>query len=126
MEMWVGSRKLYRPDLDTDAVRAYYCSRTFGAGGKYVYDFYAKLRALRYSEFRDTDFEETGWGELGWLAKKTPSNVKGCANLVEELTRDLENARKAAKGNPANEFFVERVYKGWLSYLVWVNNDKIR
>jgi hypothetical protein len=126
MEMWVGSRKLYRPDLDTDAVRAYYCSRTFGAGGKYVYDFYAKLRALRYSEFRDTDFEETGWGELGWLAKKTPSNAKGCANLVEELTRDLENARKAAKGNPANEFFVERVYKGWLSYLEWVNNDKIR
>ena len=110
-EMWVASRKLYMPDWDVDAIRAYYCSRVFGAAAEDLYDFYAKIRVLRYSECRDTEFEETGWSELGELALRTPS--KGHANLGEELDALLHRAEKKTRGDARAHFHVGRILEFW-------------
>ena len=110
-EMWVAGRKLYMPDWDVDAIRAYYCSRVFGAAAEDLYDFYAKIRVLRYSECRDTEFEETGWSELGELALRTPS--KGHANLGEELDALLHRAEKKTRGDARAHFHVGRILEFW-------------
>ena len=113
-EMWVAARKLYMPDWDADAIRAYYCSRVFGRAAEDMYDFYAKLRALRYSECRDTEFEETGWSELGELALRTPS--KGHANLGEELDALIHRAEKKTRGDARANFHVRNVLGFWEWY----------
>ena len=115
-EMWVAKRKIYMPDWNADSIRAYYCRNVFGAGAELLYDFYAKLRALRYTEFRDMEFEETGCSELGRLALETPSNARGCKNLGQELDMLIILAYEKTRGDEPAHFFVGRALVFWNWY----------
>ena len=115
-EMWCANRSIYLGDCDPDDVRAYYCRNVYGAGAELMYDFFAKLRALRYTEHRDTDFEETGWSELGRLAIKTPSEKWGCDNLGEELDKLIEKAWEKTDGDVRAHFYVGKVREFWKWY----------
>lgn len=115
-EMWVAKRKIYMPDWNADSIRAYYCRNVFGAGAELMYDFYAKLRALRYTEFRDMEFEETGCSELGRLALETPSNARGCKNLGQELDMLINKAYEKTRGDEPAHFFVGRALVFWNWY----------
>ena len=114
--MWCANRSIYLGDCDPDDVRAYYCRNVYGAGAELMYDFFAKLRALRYTEHRDTDFEETGWSELGRLAIKTPSEKWGCDNLGEELDKLIEKAWEKTDGDVRAHFYVGKVREFWKWY----------
>ncbi len=119
-EMWVSNRMIWEPQWDPDALRAYYCSKVYGAGGEDVYNFYAKLRRMRYDENRGVDFED--YAEMGFLAMKTPATKTGVfgkkyASLAEELTADLERAAEKTENDPVAKFFVEKVRKAWDIYL---------
>ncbi len=119
-EMWVSNRMIWEPRWNPDALRAYYCSKVYGAGGEDVYNFYAKLRSMRYREHRDVDFED--WAEMGFLALKTPASKSGVfgkkyASLAEELTADLERAAEKTENDPVAKFFVEKVKTAWSEYL---------
>ena len=115
-ELWVVGRKLYMPDWDTDAVRAYYCSHVYGKAAEDVYDFYAKLRVLRFSECRDIEFEDTGWSDLAWLALRTPATRRGYANLGEELDALIRRAEKKTRGDARAHFHVGRILEFWEWY----------
>jgi len=81
-----------------------------------MYDFYAKLRALRYTEFRDMEFEETGCSELGRLALETPSSARGCKNLGQELDMLINKAYEKTRGDEPAHFFVGRALVFWNWY----------
>lgn len=124
-EMWCANRSIYLGECDPDNVRAYYCKRVFGEAAEKMYTFFAKLRALRYTEYRDTDFEETGWSELGRLAIKTPSEKWGCDNLAEELDKLIEKAYKQTEDDVQAHFFVGKVRAFWKWYYANAKKPKV-
>lgn len=115
-EMWCSNRKIYMPGWDADSIRAYYCRNVYGEGAEQMYDFFAKIRALRYTEHRDTDFEETGWSELGRLAIKTKSDRSRCDNLAEELDMLIDKAFSMTSGDARANFYVGKVRVFWKWY----------
>jgi hypothetical protein len=124
-EMWCANRSIYLGACDPDNVRAYYCKRVFGEAAEEMYTFFAKLRALRYGEYRDTDFEETSWSELGRLAIKTPSEKWGCDNLAEELDRLIEKAYEQTEDDSQSNFFVGKVRAFWKWYYSNAQKPKV-
>ena len=114
-ETWAAQRMIWEPTWNPDALRAYYSSKVYGKAAEDVYTFYAKLRALRYSEHRDVDFED--WAEMGYLALHTPASAgTKYANLAEELTALIEGAVKKAD-DPIDRQYVTFVRDYWLDYL---------
>ncbi len=114
-EMWVAQRMIWEPQWNPDALRAYYCEKVFGEGGEDIYNFYAKLRKMRYEENRNVDFED--WAEMGHLALNTPASKSKYDNLAEELTALLDRATKKTKNDRVASFFVEKVSSAWADYL---------
>ncbi len=115
-EMWVAQRMIWEPQWEPDALRAYYCDKVYGKGGEDVYNFYAKLRKMRYGEYRNVDFED--WAEMGHLALKSPATKSRYDNLAEELTAHLDRAAKKTKGDFIANTYVEKVRKAWAEYLI--------
>lgn len=86
MEIWTSLRMIYFGGGNADALRAYYCDKVYGEGGRYIYQFYAKLRECYYRAGLDAAFEIPERNELVRRVK--------AAGLAKELTDCLEMAVK--------------------------------